>query len=140
MLGPPNLGVRGKFLVVIHFFQVPYHFSMIFIKNFQNSMIFPGFPGVLSFSQVEWEPRYHWVIISLYYLITNLNGVGEERGHTMFKLGWKGQFLDGRFFSERLLDGTSAQILEWRNHFCDPQCVDVTSHGHEQAAIVVPPG
>ena len=56
MLGPPNLGVRGKFLVVIHFFQVPYHFSMIFIKIFQNSMIFPGFPGVLSFSQVEWEP------------------------------------------------------------------------------------
>ena len=74
------------------------------------------------------------------YLITNLYGVGEERGHTVFKLGWKGQFLDGRFFSERLLDGTSAQILEWRNHFCDPQCVDVTSHGHEQAAIVVPPG
>ena len=74
------------------------------------------------------------------YLITNLYGVGEERGHTVFKLGWKGQFLDGRFFSERLLDGASAQILEWSNHFCDPQCVDVTSHGHEQAAIVVPPG
>ena len=25
-------------------------------KIFQNSMTFPGFPGVLSFFQVEWEP------------------------------------------------------------------------------------
>ena len=74
-----------------------------------------------------------------YHCVTNLYGVGEERGHTMLKLGWKWQFLDGRFFSERLLDGTSAQILEWSNHFCDPQSVDVTSRGHEQAAVVVPP-
>ena len=35
---------------------------MIFIKFFQNPMIFPGFPGVLSFFlvfqvfQVKWEP------------------------------------------------------------------------------------
>ena len=52
-LGPPNLGVRGECLVVTKFFQVSYHFSMIF--NFSK---FHDFPGVLSFfqvCQVEWE-------------------------------------------------------------------------------------
>ena len=50
-------GVKGEFLVTTKFFQVSCHFSMIFFF-FQNSMIFPGFPGELSFFlvfQVEWE-------------------------------------------------------------------------------------
>ena len=40
-----------NFLAVTKFFQVSCHFSMIFFF-FQNSMIFPGFPGDSSFFQV----------------------------------------------------------------------------------------
>ena len=50
ILGPPNMGVRSEILVATQFFQVSYHFPMIFIK------MFTIFPGVLSFFQVEWEP------------------------------------------------------------------------------------
>ena len=35
ILGPPNLGVQGEFLVATKFFQVACHFSMIFIKFYK---------------------------------------------------------------------------------------------------------
>ena len=35
ILGLPNLGVEGEFLVATKFFQVSRHFSMIFIKFFK---------------------------------------------------------------------------------------------------------
>ena len=35
ILGLPNLGVQGEFLVVTKFFQVACHFSMIFIKFYK---------------------------------------------------------------------------------------------------------
>ena len=35
ILGLPNLGVQGEFLVTIKFFQVACHFSMIFIKFYK---------------------------------------------------------------------------------------------------------
>ena len=56
ILGPPNLGVRGEWSQVFPGFISFYH-DIYYI--FQNSMIFPGFPGVLSFFQVfqvDWEP------------------------------------------------------------------------------------
>ena len=63
-VGPPNLELRGEFLLPIQFFQVSYHFSMIFInfsKFHDNSrfsrytLIFPGFPGregILDYAEV----------------------------------------------------------------------------------------
>ena len=37
ILGLPNLGVQGEFLVATKFFQVACHFSMIFIKFYKIS-------------------------------------------------------------------------------------------------------
>ena len=36
IIGLPNLGVLGEFLVATKFFQVACHFSMIFIKFYKN--------------------------------------------------------------------------------------------------------
>ena len=45
-MGLPNLGVGGTFSAHPVFFQISYHFSMIFIKNFKNSiLIFQYFLG-----------------------------------------------------------------------------------------------
>ena len=57
-LGPPNLELRESFCCPPSFSR--FHIiSPWFLLIVQNSMIFPGFPGVLSFFQVfhvEWEP------------------------------------------------------------------------------------
>ena len=51
ILGPPNLGVSGEFLVVTQFFQVSYHFSMIFIKSFKIPWYFQVFQVYSHFSK-----------------------------------------------------------------------------------------
>ena len=51
ILGLPNLGIQGEFLVATKFFQVACHFSMIFIKFYKISWYFQVFQVYSHFSR-----------------------------------------------------------------------------------------
>ena len=59
ILGLPNLGVQGEFLVATKFFQVACHFSMTFIKFYKIPwyfQVFQVYPHFSRFSRSSGNP------------------------------------------------------------------------------------